>query len=439
MTTHSQIERLYDFITTDEDGRSCDAISEEACTEVPRNFLLNALNGTATKLAEQIASPSLVLPWFLAALGAPAALAGLLVPIRRGGSLLPQLAVAGRIRGFKKRKWFWVSAGLVQAVALLLMVLITPTLPALGAGLVVVLLLGVFSVASGVGSVSYKDVLAKTVPKGRRGTLLATRATAGGLLALGAGLLLRSYVADVSLLTPYLLLIAVASMLWFVAALIFAAIQEEDGATEGSRNALAEAKAGFSLLHDVPGFRRFIMARGLLLTVTLSIPFYALHAKALTGSTASSLGIFVIATSLAQVLSSPFWGRFSDRSSRTVMMLGGGTAVAAGVAALMFGRLPASWQNASLYGAIFLLLGMAQAGVRLGRKTYLVDAAPAEDRPLYVAVSNTLIGALTLAGGALGLVSTFFGLPVLLALFVGLAFLGIVVSWQMPEADEMIR
>ena len=121
------------------------------------------------------------------------------------------------------------------------------------------------------------------------------------------------------------------------------------------------------------------------------------------------------------------------------MMLGGGTAVVAGMMALMFGRLPALWQNAYLYGAIFLLLGIAQAGVRLGRKTYLVDAAPAEDRPLYVAVSNTLIGVLTLAGGALGLISTVFGIRVLLALFIVLAFLGVTVSWQMPEADEMIR
>jgi hypothetical protein len=302
----------------------------------------------------------------------------------------------------------------------------------------VVILLAIFSIASGVGSVSFKDVLAKTVPKGRRGTLLATRATAGGLLALGAGLLLRNYVADASALTPYLLLIVVASVLWFVAALFFAAIQEEDGATEGGRNALTEARAGLSLLREVPGFRRFIVARGLLLSITLSIPFYALDAKTLTDNTASSLGIFVIATSLAQVLSSPVWGRFSDRSSRTVMMLGGGLAVVAGIMALLFGVLPLSWQTAVLYAAIFLLLGIAQAGARLGRKTYLVDAAPADDRPLYVAVSNTLIGVLTLAGGAFGLISAIFGLRVLLAIFIGLAFLGVIASWLMPEAGDMI-
>ena len=201
---------------------------------------------------------------------------------------------------------------------------------------------------------------------------------------------------------------------------------------------LTEAKAGFSLLREVPDFRRFILARGLLLSVTLSIPIYALDAKTLTGSSASSLGIFVIATSLAQVLSSPVWGRFSDRSSRTVMMLGGGTAVIAGVMALGIGGLPSAWQNAYLYGAIFLVLGIAQSGVRLGRKTYLVDAAPAEERPLYVAVSNTIIGVVTLASGAFGLISTIFGVRALLIVFIFLALLGVVMSWQMPEADKMI-
>jgi MFS family permease len=175
------------------------------------------------------------------------------------------------------------------------------------------------------------------------------------------------------------------------------------------------------------------------LSVTLSVPFYALDAKALTDNRASSLGIFVMAASLAQVLSSPFWGRFSDRSSRTVMMLGGGLAAGTGTLALLFGILPAMWQSAYLYAFIFLLIGFARAGVRLGRKTYLVDGAPADERPLYVALSNTLIGVLTLAGGALGLVAGAFGLRALIGLFIILALLGVLVSWYMPEANQMVR
>jgi MFS family permease len=220
--------------------------------------------------------------------------------------------------------------------------------------------------------------------------------------------------------------------------LFFAAIDEKDGATEGGRNALEEAQAGWKLLEEVPGFRRFILTRALLLTVTLSVPFYALDAKAVTEGAIAGLGVFVIAASLAQVLSSPFWGRFSDRSSRTVMMIGSGMAVVAGILALLFGTLPPGWQSAYLYAVIFLLIGFARAGVRLGRKTYLVDGAPADDRPLYVALSNTIIGILYLVGSGFGLIADFFSLDLLIAVFVVLAALAMVASWRLPEADQMV-
>lgn len=44
--------------------------------DTPRNFLLNAANDAATKLAEQLASPDVVLPTLLSSLGAPIALVG---------------------------------------------------------------------------------------------------------------------------------------------------------------------------------------------------------------------------------------------------------------------------------------------------------------------------------------------------------------------------
>ena len=90
--------------------------------QAPQNFVLNVLNGSAPKLVEQLASPGLVLPWLFSAIGAPTALAGLLVPVKEAGSLLPQLAVAGSIRAYQKRKWFWVGAGSIQALLLALII-----------------------------------------------------------------------------------------------------------------------------------------------------------------------------------------------------------------------------------------------------------------------------------------------------------------------------
>lgn len=48
---------------------------------------MNALNGSVTKLAEQLASPGLVLPWLFSSIGAPMALAGPLVPVKDAGSI----------------------------------------------------------------------------------------------------------------------------------------------------------------------------------------------------------------------------------------------------------------------------------------------------------------------------------------------------------------
>ena len=436
-TRASRLEQVYDFIIREEDGRVCEAIPDAACTDVPRNFVLNALNGSATKLAEQIASPGLVLPWLLAALGAPTVLAGLLVPVREAGALLPQLSIAGRVRRFPLRKWFWVGAGVTQAGALALMILAALSLSPAAAGIAIVVLLALFSVASGVGSVAFSDVLGKTIPRGRRGRLLALRATIGGGLALLAGFVLRSYVADTNDVRPYLVLLGAAAGLWFVAALLFALIEETPGATGGGRNGLQEARAGLALLGQVPGFRLFILARLLLLSVELVVPFYTLYARQLIGSEVGNLATFVIASGLAAVLSSPFWGRFADRSSRLVIAWAGAIAVGTSVFALLFRALPAAWQTATGYALVFLLIGFAQAGVRVGRKTYLVDGAPAEERPLYIALSNSLVGVITLASGAFGLVAEGFGVPVLLVIFSILIGLGIVVAWRMPEAERM--
>ncbi len=431
-------ERVYEVVAGEEDERSCEAIPDEACQELPGNFLLNALNGASTKLAEQLASPGLVLPWLLGAMGAPAALVGLLVPIRRAGSLLPQLAVAGRIRAQPRRKWYWVGAGVTQTVALVAMIPAVLLLAPTAGGVAIVAALAVFAVASGVGSVAFKDVMAKTIPRGRRGRLLGTRATLGGLLALAAAAFLRFGVGEADSLAPYVVLLVTAAALWLLASVLFAAIREMDGATDGGRTALEEALAGLHLLEEQPAFTRFVWARALLLAAQLATPFYVLQAQELTGVGAGNLAILVMASSLAAVLSAPFWGRFSDASSRRVMVAGGiWTAVTVGLA-LSAEILPEGWLGISLFALVFLSSGFAVAGVRLGRKTYLVDGAPAADRPLMVAVANALVGVMYAVAAVFGLLADQLGVWAVLVLLGVMAVGGTLLSLSLPEAEELV-
>jgi len=107
--------------------------------------------------------------------------------------------------------------------------------------------------------------------------------------------------------------------------------------------------------------------------------------------------------------------------------------------ALAIALLPDSLRIAPLYAVVFILIGLAEAGVRLGRKTWLVDAAPAQDRPTWVAFSNTAIGLLTLAAAGLGLIAQFLGLNAMMLTIIALALGGAVAAWRMPEAAEAER
>ncbi len=434
-----RLELPYRILSGDDsDERACSTIPDEACSEIPRNYLLNVVNGAATKLAEQLASPGLVLPWLLSSIGAPATLATLLTPVKQAGSLLPQLAVAAWIRSLARRKWAWVVAGSLQAGTLLLAVAAAIVLPPLPAGIGIVVCFLLFSALSGIGSVAFQDVLGKTIPKGRRGRLLANRATIGGCLTLAAAAALHFGLEEQARLSLTLALVLAAAGLWALGALAFAAIDETPGATSGGRSMLGELRAGLGLFRDVRGFRRFVMTRGLLLAVELAMPFYALHASRLLGDSAASLAILIFAVGLANIVSSPFWGALSDASSKSVMAISGAIGAAAGLGAVSIAFAPAAFQNAWLYAVLFFALGVAEAGARLGRKTYLADAAPDDERPLYVAFSNTVVGLLALIGGFLGLLVDLTAPLVAIVVLALISALAVLAAARLPEADGMI-
>lgn len=402
-------EQIYETMFDETEDRACLDISEGECHEAPNNFVLNVANGAATKLGEQLASPDITIPWMLSALGVPPLFSGVLVPIRRAGSLLPQLAASGMIRRLPVRKRAWVVAGFAQTAALALMALSAAVLNGVALGIAVTALLLVFSVASGVESIAYKDVLAKTTPKGRRGRLLAARSTIGGALTLAAGVVLFLGFRGAETRLPYLLLIGGAAVLFGISVLLFSRIFEEAGATDGGRTPIAELKQAWTVFRSDGPFRRFVGARVLLLVVALVQPFYVLASRAITGESFGALASFVIAAGVGGMLGGPLWGKLADRAADRAMVLGGVIATGVAVYALAFRFFPPELQRFYLLAPIFVVNAIAYAGIRLGRKTWLVDYAPAEERPLYVSLANTLVGVGMLAGAVLGLIAQLAG------------------------------
>ena len=403
-------EDLYNRITGDEDARVCKDIPEAACNDQPRNFFAYLGANVLGKVADEIGSAKLIIPWLFGSLGVPALFTGFLVPIREAGVLLPQLAVAAAVRSLAIRKGVWLVGATLSALSLFGMAAAAMTLDGSAAGGAIVVMLVIFSLARGLCSVSAKDVLGKTVSKSRRGALMGWSASLSGIVVLGVGAWLSSIELESSSLGVFAGLLTLGGALWLVAALCFAAISEQPGATEGGGNALAVALKQLRLLVDDEPFRRFVLARALLLAVALAPPFYVLIAQEQAQTGLLGLGALVIANGLAASVSAPFWGYLGDRSSRWVMASATTGAGLLGIFTFIAVTLDWSWATSELgLAAIFLLLNVMHGGVRLGRKVYLVDMGSGENRAAYVAVSNSAIGVVMLVAGLIGVLGDWAG------------------------------
>ncbi|MFW1676533.1 MFS transporter [Pontibacter sp. JAM-7] len=416
-------DNLYNLVTGDEDARVCKDIPEAACNDQPGNFFAYLLANLLGKIADELASAKLIIPWLFGALGVPAIFTGFLVPIRESGVLIPQLMVAAVVRKLAIRKWVWIAGSVLSAFSLFGMAWAALQFDGAAAGSVILLMLVIFSLSRGICSVSAKDVLGKTVSKSRRGILSGWSASLSGITVLLIGLWLSTVGMNTSELSIFASLLMVGGVLWLIASLFFAQIQEQPGATEGGGNALTVALQQIKLLQTDPPFRRFVIARSLLLSVALAMPFYVLIAQAGAGSDFLGLGILIIANGLAAGLSSPVWGYMSDRSSRQVMVIAASGAGFLGLFTAAAVLAEWSWViNEYGLALIFLLLNILHGGARLGRKTYLVDMASGDNRAAYVAVSNTAIGLLMLVGGLIGLIGDWLG-PAYIVLSLGLSSL----------------
>lgn len=431
------LEDLYNRVTGDEDARVCKDIPSEACHDQPRNFFAYLAANLFNKVADEIASAKLIVPWLFGVLGVPAVFTGLLVPIREAGVLLPQLAVAAAVRKLAIRKGVWLLGAALSALSLFGMAAAALTLEGSAAGGAIVLMLVIFSLARGLCSVSAKDVLGKTVSKSRRGALMGWSASLSGLAVLGVGVWLGTVALESAGLGLFAGLFIAGGVLWILAALAFATIREQPGATSGGGNALSVALQQLRLLVDDASFRRFVAARSLLLAVALAPPFYVLIAQQHADNGLLGLGALIIANGLSTSISAPIWGYLGDRSSRMVMALAAAGAGLLGMVTFMAVKLDWDWLTSELGLAIvFLVLNVMHGGVRLGRKVYLVDMATGENRAAYVAVSNTVIGVLMLVGGLVGLLGDWLGAAAIVLVLGLLSLVAAIYVARLPEVSE---
>ncbi|TVR35543.1 MAG: MFS transporter [Nitriliruptor sp.] len=426
-------DRVLEFLF-DTDDSLLEELPPSVADEVPGNAARQVAAMALQKAGDLIVDAKTVLPWLLASVGAPAALTGLLVPIRESGSMLPQASLAPMVRRRAIRKWLWVMGAGGQAVAVGVMTGFALLADGSVAGWGILAALAVFALARSLSSLASKDVLGRTIPKGARGRVTGTATVASGAVAITVGLGLRLFGGEDAGTSTLAILLGCAALAWVAAGAIYARIEEAPGEQDDGERSRPLADA-WELLRDDAPFRRFVLARTLLLVSALSPPFIVTLATQQGNAGLQGLGPFVISSGVAALVGGRLWGRFADRSSRLTMSLAAGAASIVVLIYLALLQMDGVGEFALLHPATYLLLALSHTGVRVGRKTFIVDLAEGNQRTNYVAVSNSAMGVLLLVVGAVSSAIALLGPAAALLFLAVLGLVGVVVARSLPEVS----
>lgn len=423
--------------------------------ELPRNGLRLVAANTLQSSGDQTVNASTVLPWLFHLLGVPAALVGLLVPIRESGSMLPQAFLTPLVVRVRRRKWVFVTGALVQAASVAVMATIAALGHGTAAGIGILAALVVFSLGRCLCSITSKDVQGRTIPSGERGQIIGLATSAAGLVAITLGLAIRLLGGGDLDSTELAILLAGGAVLWVLSASMYSRVvepagegrsrtAEKDRGPEDTGAPSEESSTWFAdaarLFREDATFRKFVTVRGLLLVSSLSPPFIVSMSVAAGTGALAGLGGFILASGVASLIGGRVFGRLADRSSRLLMAGAATVASAVALALVLAVSIPGfdggSTLGATVFVGAYFLLTLLHSGVRVGRKTYVVDVAEGDLRTTYVAAGNTAMGIILLAVGGISSALAVLGVQWALVFLAVLGVIGAVSAVTMPEVSR---
>ena len=411
--------------------------------QVQRNVVLGILNGTLMRVLDTLAGPSLVLPWFVAQLGGSAVAVGLLLPITAGGWFLPQLLMARSVHSLPQKLPLFRAVSAIRVVLWIIMVIITLVAGATNPTLTLwsfIVLYTLFCFGSGVSGLSWFDVIARAIPANQRGQFFGWRDFTGGILAIGASVLVGVTLNEATgpkFPHNYGLLLALAGVAAAAGYYAFGKIDEPPpersaAASTGAQCAPVDWRA--PLLDR--SFRLFVLARIALLAANVALPFFGLYAKERLGAPDDMAGTYSGALTAAMVVSTLVWGRLSDRKGNLLLL----RLVSAGF--LVLSVLPLVFGPRASYLAytvVFVLMGAASSGSDIASLAMGLELAPPEQRSAYLGLLNSALGVVSLLLVLGGWIVERWGLEAVFLLSAAMSVVAVITVFGLSDPRGSVR
>ncbi|RLA79792.1 MAG: MFS transporter [Epsilonproteobacteria bacterium] len=354
------------------------------------NHIRNILHGFFLTIGTTIAEPSTILPLIVNYFGGSSMLVGLFAALLRGGAILVQLFAAFKAQSYKRMLPFIRRVFLIRffawffiGVSIILFGEGSPnlTLFCIGLGLFV------FSFSAGFGAIYFKDIIGKIFSHKFRGKTMSYRqffSAFGGLLSGSlAAYILESFPAPQS----YGYLFIISSFIMGLGYLSFGTVDEPEKKEVSKReNSFSEfLQNSFSLLKGDKELQvqltTFLLAYGYL----ISLPFIILDAQTKIDLDGVAIGSLITTQMVGAMLSNLVWGKLSGRG---LNKLTANISISLYLVAII-----TAFSASSLYEYmfIFFIIGGAIDGNRIASGNLILALAPAQKRPVYVALQINVV------------------------------------------------
>ncbi|MGD9486941.1 MAG: MFS transporter [Calditrichaceae bacterium] len=351
------------------------------------NFFSFLWHGVFLHISAAFTQITTVQTAFIYTLTGSSFLAGLLLSANRIGSIAPQLFFINWVERSKYKKYFLIAAVVIRGISLISVAAIIYLISQPEGRLGVLIIFGIllfFFMAGGMGDVSYYTVLSKTVDPRKRGKLFGLRYMIGGIFGLGAGYLTnRIFEHFTDFPVNYAILYALSGFILLIGVAGFASIKEAPDAAKKNQPRWYQH---FQMIRHNPNFVKFITVEILLSTSHIALPLYVIYAGNVLKMPLELIGIFVTAQIAGEIVSGPLWGKLGDKINFRIVLFFIGIASTLIPAAAIF--LPLI--HPSLYIIVFFLIGMTFQGLTIGISNYLLEIAPKDSVPSFVAIKNFL-------------------------------------------------
>ena len=377
---------------------------EEIAAEVEHNyrwnFAVNLLDTTGFLFGISFVSSSTMAPLFVSKLTTEPFVIGLVAVIAQSSWSLPQIFTANLVERLPRRKPVVINVGFflerLPMWVLVLAAMVAVSSPTLA---LVLFLFGYAWHGLGAGLIApaWQDMIARCFPVARRGRFFGIATFIGtGMGAAGAILctwILKTFPFSTSFVYTFTIAAAAMMVSWLFLSLTREPVPPVTAPRQSHRQFLGALPG---ILRRDHNFRRFLIARSLMVLGSLGTGFLTVSAIQRWHVPDSTVGIYTAVYLLGQTAGNLAFGFLADRFGHKLSLELG--ALAAVLAFTVASLAPApAWMI-----LVFALLGINLGSTLVSGVLVALEFSQPQRRPTYAGLTNTIIGLVAIVAPLLG-------------------------------------